>query len=41
MYLWYLEPMSGASVEEAGLLDMKLSEKSEVEACSAVAAVGV
>ena len=37
--LLYLEAMTGASVAEAGLLEMKLSEKSEVEA--AAAAVGV
>ena len=40
-YLLYLEPMTGASMAEAGLLDMKLSEKSEVEAAAAAAAVGV
>ena len=40
-YLLYLEVMAGASVEETGLLDMKLSEKSEVEAAAAAAAAGV
>ena len=34
-YLLYLELMIGASVEETGLLEMKLSEKSEVEAFAA------